>query len=162
MIKKIWLSTVCIFTCFALSSCTIQQAVTSNNEEVTGPAAPSMPPSPEASIIPVETTAQFEIYTRGTKRIFTQSMYHRQSPDVYIEKLDPSTIHVLKKDITWNEFFKTLPFSLSKECLVTGTKQTFCSNDNEKLRFYINESETPNALDLPIKHNDFLKVIYGT
>lgn len=106
-------------------------------------------------------TAHFEIVTNGTKRIFTQAMYHNQSSNVYIENPDPSTVRVQASGITWDDFFKTLPFSLTADCLITGTKQTFCSNDTHKLRFLINGTETPDALGQEIKSNDFLKVEYG-
>ncbi len=106
-------------------------------------------------------TARFEIYTNGTKRIFTEAKYHNQSPEVYIQNPDPSRINVTEKQITWNDFFTTLPFSLSKDCLVTGTKQTFCSDSTGTLRFFLNGIETPMALDLEIQENDFLKVEYN-
>lgn len=110
---------------------------------------------------PINFTANFEIYTNGTKRIFTDPKYHNQSPDVYLTSEDPSIIHVKKPGITWNHFFKTLPFSITKDCLITGTKQTFCTTEIQKLKFFINQTETPNALDLEIKEGDLLKIVYG-
>jgi hypothetical protein len=107
-----------------------------------------------------EFTANFEIYTLGTKRIFTLPMYHNQSADVFIEVNDPSLIQVKRDGVTWNEFFETLPFSLTKECLITGTKQTLCTNDNYELRFILNSVYEPNSLDLPISENDYLVVEY--
>lgn len=121
----------------------------------------SLPASPTPSFQPTDFTASFEITTNGTKRIFTQVMYHHQSPDLYIENPNPSTIHIKKSEATWNDFFKTLPFSLTQSCLVTGTKQTFCSTETKKLRFFLNEVETPNALENKIQANDHLRVTYG-
>ena len=106
-------------------------------------------------------TASFEIYTSGTKRVFTQTMYHNQSTDVFIENPDPSVIRVKKLGITWDDFFKTLPFSLTKECLITGTKQEFCNTESKKLNFILNDQNSPNALDLEIKKDDKLIVTYG-
>lgn len=121
----------------------------------------SLPTSPTPSSQATDFTASFEIYTNGTKRIFTQAMYHHQSPDMYIENPNPSIVHVKKSDATWNDFFKTLPFSLTQNYLITGTKQTFCSTETKKLRFFINEVETPNALENKIQANDRLRVTYG-
>lgn len=104
--------------------------------------------------------ARFEIYTNGTKRIFTDAKYHRQSADVYIENPDPHVVHVKKATITWNDFFTTLPFSLKKDCLVTGTKQTFCNTDTKRLYFYLNNEENPDVLDKVIAPNDELRVEY--
>ncbi len=108
-----------------------------------------------------EFTASFAIYTNGTKRIFSDSKYHNQSPDVFLEAADPSSIFVKKQGIVWKDFFETLPFSLTKECLVTGTKQTFCTSQNGRLRFFLNGQESPDALELPIQAGDFLKVTFG-
>lgn len=131
------------------------QSVAQKSEIVSLPA--SSTPSSQAT----DFTASFEISTNGTKRIFTQAMYHHQSPDVYIENSDPSIIHIKKTEVTWNDFFKTLPFSLTKNCLITGTKQKFCSTETKKLRFFLNEVETPNALENKIKPSDHFEVTYG-
>jgi len=98
--------------------------------------------------------------TKGTKRIFTSSMYHNLSPDVYITADNPSVIHVKKSGITWRDFFETLPMTLSEDCLVTGTKQTFCTGEDGVLRFFINGEENRNALNLKIESGDSLKVDY--
>lgn len=105
-------------------------------------------------------TASFEIYTLGTKRTFTNSMYHNLSSDIYIESSDPSIIYVKKQNITWRDFFDTLPFSIDEECLVTGTKQTFCTNSQNTLNFYLNDNNHPEALDEIIKPNDLLIIKY--
>ena len=102
--------------------------------------------------------AAFEIYTNGAKRIFTDPKYHNLSADVYITAQDPSIIYVKKEAITWDDFFKTLPMNLSKDCLVTGTKQTFCTGENGILRFYINGAENRDTLDLVIQNQDNLTV----
>jgi hypothetical protein len=51
--------------------------------------------------------------------------------------------------------------SLTKECLVTGTKQTFCTGEEGNLKFYINDIEDKNALDKVINGGDILLVKYG-
>lgn len=119
-------------------------------------------PTPLPMSTPADTsyTAKFEIYTNGTRRIFSDSRYHNLSPVVYLTEEEPSTIHVEEKGITWSDFFATLPMQLNKNCLITGTKQTFCSNDTQKLKFFINEAEIPDALELEIGENETLRVVY--
>ena len=109
----------------------------------------------------VDIIASFEIYTFTTKRIFTASMYHNLSEDVYITADDPSVIHVKKNGITWADFFATLPMQLTRDCLITGTKQTFCNDSEGTLRFFINEAENPDALDEIINEGDALRITYG-
>lgn len=106
--------------------------------------------------------ARFAIYTNGTKRIFTASMYHNLSKDVYIEASDPSTVHVKKDGTTWMNFFMTLPFKLDKDCLTTGTNETFCATKNSTLKFYLNGIRNDSLLILPIKDGDLALISYGT
>ena len=120
--------------------------------------SPTLSPTPT----PTEFEASFEIYTNGTKRIFTDPKYHYQSSEVYLTPENPSIIYLKKIGVTWDDFFKTLPFSVTSDCLVTGTKQTFCSTSTQKLRFIINGVELPNALNMEIKAGDVLKVVYGS
>lgn len=105
-------------------------------------------------------TASFEIYTKGTKRIFTAAMYHNLSDDVYIEASDPSVIHVERDGVTWGEFFGTLPFSLSEECLATGTGQEFCDGDGGELKFFLNGEGVSGVLGREIGEGDELQVIF--
>lgn len=131
-----------------------------NTKSITQQTISSPTPSSPQIINDVDISAKFKIVTNGTTRIFTDSKYHNLSKDVYITPQNPNTIVVKKTGTKWSDFFKTLPMSLDKKCLVTGTKQTFCTNENEKLYFYINNIENPNALDNPIRNNDFLLVEY--
>ncbi|MFZ3301514.1 MAG: hypothetical protein WA152_02255 [Microgenomates group bacterium] len=117
-------------------------------------------PSPIPTNKAVEFSATFKIITNGTTRIFTDSKYHNLSDVVYITSKDPNKVEVRKENITWSDFFKTLPMNLDKNCLVTGAKQTFCTNETKKLYFYLNDVETPDALDNLIKENDYLLVEY--
>ena len=105
--------------------------------------------------------AAFAIFTNGTFRVFTASMYHNQSSNVYIESSNPNLIQVKKGGVTWGDFFNTLPFKLSDTCLTTGTGETFCTNDTRSLKFYINREFTEDALSREIKNGDKLLVSYG-
>jgi len=155
MTKNFTLFIIVILHSVALLGCTGQ-----NLNQPAEPTPSLENDTPTLPTTPIKMTAKFEIYTNGTKRIFTDTKYHRQSPNVYIERADPSIVLVNQPGVTWDDFFKTLPFSMTKDCLITGTKQTFCSNESQTLGFFLNELETPNALDLPIQDNDVLKVNY--
>lgn len=111
--------------------------------------------------ITADHTASFAIFTNGTARTFTNPDYHNLSADVFIEASNPHVIHVKKTGITWDDFFKTLPFSLERDCLTTGTGQIFCTNSNSKLKFYINGNPDDDALDRIINAGDQLLVSYG-
>lgn len=109
----------------------------------------------------VDYKARFAIYTNGLKRIFTASMYHNLSKNVYIEASDPSIVHVKKDGTTWMNFFMTLPFKLNKDCLTTGTNETFCMTKNATLKFYLNGVRNNNLLMEKIKDGDWVLISYG-
>ncbi len=124
-----------------------------NNAPITN-TAPS--PTPNTNI-----KASFAIFTNGTFRVFTASMYHNLSEDVYIESSNPNIVNVKKAGVTWNDFFSTLPFTLTPECLTTGTNETFCTGNNGTLKFYINGEQRNNVLDQKINEGDKLLVTFG-
>ena len=109
----------------------------------------------------VDYSASFEIYTNGTKRVFSDPRYHNLSDTVFINSEDPNLVRIKRKDVVWSEFFNSLPMELSKDCLVTGTGQEFCTNDTHQLTFTINGTPSPNALDRVINDNDTLVIIYS-
>ncbi len=112
------------------------------------------------NVVAADYKASFAIFTNSTFREFTAAMYHNQSVDAYIRADNPNIV-IIKKNITWDEFFKTLPFKLTRECLTTGIGETFCTDNSSKLRFYLNAIEDPNALDKQINNGDQLLVTYG-
>ena len=109
----------------------------------------------------VDKQASFAIFTNGTFRIFTATMYHNLSENVYIEASNPNIVRVKKTNITWNDFFSTLPFKLSQDCLTTGTNETFCTGSSGTLKFYLNGEEKPEVLNLVIESGDKLLVTFG-
>lgn len=127
-----------------------------SKSQITNP-APEHLPDTSPSTIPQEKVgikAYFKIITSGQIRIFTDSKYHNKSEDVYIGMPDPSVVKVTKTGITWDDFFKTLPIKLSKDCLTTGTGQLFCTGDKGTLKFYLNDVEDKDLLDREIKDGD--------
>lgn len=105
--------------------------------------------------------ASFAIFTNGTFRQFSASMYHNRSSDVYLKSDNPNIIHVKKSGITYDDFFKTLPFKLTKDCLTTGTGQTFCTSDEGILKFYLNGRMDENLLEREIQNKDKLLITFG-
>ncbi len=109
----------------------------------------------------VDHKASFAIFTHGTFRVFTASMYHDRSPDVFIQADNPNIVHVKKSNVTWDDFFRTLPFKLTKECLITGGGETFCSGQGGILKFYLNGKRNDDLLKEVVRPNDRVLVSFG-
>ena len=43
---------------------------------------------------------------------------------------------------------------LTYDCLITGDGETLCNGQGGTLKFYLNDSETPNLLEKEIKEGD--------
>lgn len=108
-------------------------------------------PTPASTPEVINITASFTIITDNITRSFKDPKYHNKSPDVYITADDPTLVHVTKKGITWDDFFKTLPMKLTKDCLITGDGETLCDGS---LKFFLNDVEDQNLLDREIKEGD--------
>lgn len=125
-------------------------------------------PSSTSKEKPVDYKASFAIFTHGTFRVFTASMYHNLSPDVFIQSDNPNIVHVKKPGLTWDDFFKTLPFKLTRDCLKTGTGETFCTRSTSsgqagtgELKFYLNGVKDASLLDKIINAGDQALISFG-
>lgn len=116
---------------------------------------------PATSQSQVNYIASFAIFTNGTLRIFTDPKYHNRSADVFLQSQNPNVIQVRKAGITWGDFFQTLPLKLTSTCLTTGTGQTFCSNQQGTLKFYLNGTLAKNFLETEIKNGDGALITFG-
>lgn len=125
------------------------------------PVAQSPLPTGTPQPTPTNHTAKFLIYTNGTERVFSDSRYHNLSTDLFIASDSPNLIQVKKPNITWGDFFNSLPMELTPDCLTTGTKQTFCTKGNMTLKFYINGERVSNFLNRVINPNDRALVSFG-
>lgn len=105
--------------------------------------------------------AGFAIFTNSTFRLFTAPMYHNLSSSVFITADNPNIVNVKKEGVTWDDFFKTLPFKLTTDCLITGTKETFCTGDNGGLKFYLNGSRVDDLLKRAIQKADRALITFG-
>lgn len=125
---------------------------------------PLMPdPIEVQTVIPKEVSikAGFAIMTNGIFRDFSDPKYHNQSPDVYIDSSNVNIVNIKKDGITWQDFFSTLPMTVAKDCLRTGTGQLFCNGTDGRLVFYLNGEIVDNVLERQIENGDRLLITYG-
>lgn len=88
-------------------------------------------------------------------------MYHNLSSVVFIKADSPNIINIKEEAVTWDDFFKTLPFKLTADCLTTGTKETFCTGDSGSLKFYLNGNRVDNLLERIIQNKDRALITFG-
>jgi len=129
-----------------------------NKPTVTAPIESKQRMNQDMPELPI--TATFRVVINGQKRSFNLPMYFDQSKEVYIESANPEQVVVNEQSITWGEFFNTLPFSVQKNCIITGNKETYCTNETQTLTFTLNGQPQPDVLDKLIMQGDTLEISY--
>jgi hypothetical protein len=105
-------------------------------------------------------TGSFEIIINGINRQFNKSKYHNLSPNVYINAINPNQVVITQAEATWGDFFDSLPFKVTNDCITTGTGERYCDGEGGKIVFLINGIETKGALATEIGSGDKLTVIF--
>lgn len=104
--------------------------------------------------------ASFSVITHKITRSFDNAMYKNQSKDVYIPNENSKAVVVTANGVTWGDFFETLPFSVSSDCLVTGDGDRLCNGEDGTLTFEINGENVDNALSQRINEGDDFIIRY--
>lgn len=105
--------------------------------------------------------ASFLIIINGISNDFSAARFHNLSPNVFIDSDNPAVVNVMSPDVTWNDFFSSLPIGLSEKCLTTSSGQSYCDGTNGFLRFYLNEQEQDKIFETTIQPDDQLLITFG-
>ena len=87
--------------------------------------------------------ADFALYIRGERYDFNQERFvsdeeDQLSENVHIHGTRDSVVHVHREGTTWREFFDSLGFELTDQCLTTPEGEQLCNSDTERLSFVLN------------------------
>ena len=87
--------------------------------------------------------ADFALYIRGERYDFGQERFVSDEEDelsenVHIHGARVSVVHVHREGTTWREFFDSLGFELTDQCLTTPEGEQFCDSEAERLSFVLN------------------------
>lgn len=86
--------------------------------------------------------ADFALYIRGERYDFDQERFfstvdEELSENVHLHK-PFLVVHVHREGTTWREFFHSLGFELTDQCLTTPEGDTYCTSETERLSFIVN------------------------
>ncbi len=87
--------------------------------------------------------ADFALYIRGERYDFKQERFISDTEDelsenVHIHEPFHAIVHVHREGTTWREFFDSLGFELTDQCLTTPEGEQLCNSDAERLSFVLN------------------------
>ncbi len=87
--------------------------------------------------------ADFALYIRGERYDFGQERFVSDEEDelsgnIHLHGERSSVVHVHREGTTWREFFDSIGFELTDQCLTTPEGEQFCDSEAERLSFVLN------------------------
>jgi len=92
---------------------------------------------------------------------FSSPAFQIKSSWIHFEGRDGSTIHKHATGVDLGYLFETLAIGLDDECYVFPDGKQFCSNEDYKLKFFINREQVSDIRDYDIQEDDRVLIIYG-
>lgn len=104
--------------------------------------------------------ADFSVTINGNRIDFNKQKYMVQSEYVHLERGDGTTIHKHATGVTLADFFESIGWELTDECLRTDTGDEYCSGDGGELRIVVNGDEIDAPGEYKIRDGDQIRVVY--
>lgn len=87
--------------------------------------------------------ADFALYIRGERYDFNQERFFSTvevelSENAHIHEPYYDIVHAHREGTTWREFFHSLGFELTDQCLTLPTGELLCNSETERLSFIVN------------------------
>jgi hypothetical protein len=92
---------------------------------------------------------------------FSAPAYQIKSSWIHFEGRDGSTVHKHATGVTLGYLFDTLTLGLDDQCFVFQDGRSFCTDEEYKLRFFVNGEELPDIRDLEIVEDDKILITFG-
>ena len=92
---------------------------------------------------------------------FSGPAFQIKSSWIHFEGRDGTTIHKHATGVDLGYLFDTLAIGLDDQCYIFPDGKQFCSNDDYKLKFFINGEQVPNISDYEIIEDDKILILYG-
>jgi hypothetical protein len=110
--------------------------------------------------------ADFKVVLNGTSVDFNQSIYQSTEdmeyhPYTHMHSGIGYILHKHKKGITVKDFFSSVNISFNSTCLVMNTKQAYCNNDQNSLKFFVNGTQISLFENYELKNLDRILIAYG-
>ena len=111
--------------------------------------------------------SDFIVFLDGEKYDFTDDKYQSlpghepKHKHIHLHDNEDDVIHRHDHGITLADFFDSLGFTLTDECITTDTEKMFCSDDTNQLMLFINGASTSTIASYVNQEEDRLLMYYG-
>jgi hypothetical protein len=92
---------------------------------------------------------------------FSAPAYQIKSTWIHFEGRDGTTVHKHATGVTLGYLFDTLQLRVDEQCFTFQDGRNFCTNDDYKLRFFVNDEESTDIRELEIEEDDRILITYG-
>ena len=92
---------------------------------------------------------------------FSGPAFQIKSSWIHFEGRDGTTIHKHATGVDLGYLFDTLAIGLDDQCYIFPDGKQFCSNEDYKLKFFINGEQVPNISNYEIIEDDKILILYG-
>jgi hypothetical protein len=92
---------------------------------------------------------------------FSGPAFQIKSSWIHFEGRDGTTIHKHATGVDLGYLFDTLAIGLDDQCYIFPDGKQFCSNEDYKLKFFLNGEQVPNISDYEIIEDDKILILYG-
>jgi len=114
----------------------------------------------------VHVHSDFIVSLDGTTYDFTDDQYQSKPnrtlhAHIHLHDNNDKVIHRHDHDITIADFFNSLGFTLTDECVITDTGLEYCSNGEKKLQLYVNNQQISPFTSYVNQEEDRILLFYG-
>jgi hypothetical protein len=92
---------------------------------------------------------------------FASPAFQIKSSWIHFEGNDGTTIHKHATGVNLGYLFETLAIGLDDQCYIFPDGKQFCSNEDYKLKFFINGEQVPDIREYEIMEDDRVLIVYG-
>ena len=116
--------------------------------------------SPMGSVGSTHEHATFKVFLDGKEFNFSERKYMVRDEYVHVEGGDGETIHKHATGVNLGFFFNTMGLKFDEQCFKTDSGD-FCSNNEKKLKFYVNGVKNEEYGSHEIRDGEKYLITYG-
>ncbi len=106
--------------------------------------------------------AVFRLFINGEEPVnFALQKYQLTNPYIHFENNVGFIIHRHAANVDIGYLFETMNMKFTKDCFVLDDKRSFCNNDNNTLKFYVNGMPNDMYDRYVIQDGDAILISYG-
>ena len=98
----------------------------------------------------------------GDKFDFSVPTYQIKSSWIHFEESDGTTVHRHSSGVTLGYLFANLGIGIDSECYKFPDGRHFCSNEDYRLKYYINHQIVKDINDYVLEDGDRILITYGS